>query len=498
VHWKIDRDHYYKDLYSLLGLDGIEEAGYFDDTASIDYNIKNSIKVLCTPISPIYKGISTASNPCVLITTGSFCPIHQGHIEMMVSAREAVENAGYNVLAGYISPGHDEYIKLKVKDKAIPIHYRIKKIQELININKLEDWLMPDSWEGIFNAVAVNFTDVVYRLELYLEELFEQKIPVFFVCGGDNARFALTFLQKGHCVVVGRPQFDERYEQYRTRLSSCKNIIWAKGDNALSSTQIRNEKPFSASVLKDLHLRVEGNDSRESFIIDLLKPYFKDIHYAHLTEQQKVYKKISPNNTISLDAYLPGNFNLQVSRFFDLFGTYKLGYTNRPGSHSLKEQLLSIPVGNYCLFDDDIHTGNTIKYAKSLLEKNDQKIEGIIAMNLYENKNQQITEVLDCRDFLIGDINSGLVLSIKDKTVRAPYVYPYVCPFIRASISDPLEFSIAVWKINHVYYSKKEQLLSDCPRPIRQLFEFIGFTANSPLSLICKWHVDLLTMYLGN
>jgi hypothetical protein len=65
-------------------------------------------------------------------------------------------------------------------------------------------------------------------------------------------------------------------------------------------------------------------------------------------------------------------------------------------------------------------------------------------MNLDEKKNQQVREVLDCRDFLIGDINNGLVITIKDKIVRVPYVYPYACPFIRASIDGPLLFSIEV------------------------------------------------------
>jgi hypothetical protein len=42
MDWKIHRDYYYKDLYHLLRLDGIEEADYFEDPASIDYSIKDS------------------------------------------------------------------------------------------------------------------------------------------------------------------------------------------------------------------------------------------------------------------------------------------------------------------------------------------------------------------------------------------------------------------------------------------------------------------------
>ena len=492
MSWKINRDYYYADLYALLGLEGIEEAGYFDDTATVDYNIKDSTTILCTPIAPIASTIAAATNPCVLITTGAFCPIHQGHIDMMVAARKAVDEAGYDVLAAYISPGHDEYINLKIKEKAIPIHYRIKMIQEMIQLNGLQDWLLPDPWEGVFNRVAVNFTDVVYRLELYLAGLFEQKISVFFVCGADNARFALTFMQKGHCVVVGRPRYEQGYASYKERLLACSNILWTSGNNPLSSTQIRKKEGFQAAEPKDLHLRVENEDKREAAVIELLKPYFKTIHYAQLAEQRQIYKNISPADTISLDAYLPGNFNLQLSRVFDLFGLQQLGYTNRPDSAALEQQVAAIPAGDYCLFDDDIHSGNTIKYAQNLLQKDGRRILGIIAMNLYQKKNDHKAEVLDCRDFLIGGVHNGLVVRIKDKKVRAPYIYPYVCPFVRASISEPLLFSIAVWEMNLDYYRQADVILRDCPLHIQDLYEWIGFDSKATLSEVCEWHVDLL------
>lgn len=497
MHWKIKRDYYYKDLYPVLGKAGIEEAGFFEDTATEDYAIKESISVLCTPISPISERISKSKNPCVLLTTGSFCPIHQGHIEMMFAAREGVEEAGYDVLGGYISPGHDEYINLKVKEQAIPIHHRLQMIQDLIERNNAADWLMPDAWEGVFNVVAVNFTDVVYRLEMYLEGLYGQKIPVFFVCGGDNARFALTFLQKGYCVVVGRPSYDGRFEEYKKRLADCSNIVWTEGNNTLSSTALRAKKRFHAPPPKDLYLRIEEEDAREKTLIPLLEPYFKKINSAYISEQQAIYKKISPVDTISLDAYINGSYNLALSRVYDLLGSYKLGYSHRPGSEVLAEQVRRIPKGNYCLFDDDIHTGNTMKYAEQYLQEDGKKVLAIIAMNLYQKKNIQESEVLDCRDFLVGGAYSGLVLKVKDVLVRAPYIYPYVCPFARASIEEPMLFSIAVWKMNLAYYQENEQKLGDLLVHSQQLYKFMGFKAEDSLAKVCEWHLDYLSQFVA-
>ncbi len=50
----------------------------------------------------IYEGEKKA----VLFFYGTFCPFHQGHLDVMKKAEEYVRNSGYNVMAGYISPCH--------------------------------------------------------------------------------------------------------------------------------------------------------------------------------------------------------------------------------------------------------------------------------------------------------------------------------------------------------------------------------------------------------
>src|SRR5690606_22048126 len=129
--------------------------------------IKDSLNWLCTPFH--FPEFDNTVQPCVLLSTGAFCPIHAGHIEMMTIAKKTVEANGYQVLGGYLSPGHDEYISQKAGERAIPIQQRIALIQKAIEASAESDWLMLDPWEGLFCSVAVNFTDVIERRETYLE-----------------------------------------------------------------------------------------------------------------------------------------------------------------------------------------------------------------------------------------------------------------------------------------------------------------------------------------
>lgn len=103
------------------------------------------------------------------------------------------------------------------------------------------------------------------------------------------------------------------------------------------------------------------------------------------------------------------------------------------------------------------------------------------------------SEILDCRDFFIGDENNGLVVKLPDgKNVRAPYVYPYVCPFLRASIGDPMGFSIDVWKMNMDIFEADKRTLNDYPF-LQDLYLKAGFKLESSMYDVCKWHHDLLS-----
>ena len=50
----------------------------------------------------------------ILLATGSFNPIHTGHVDMMNFAKKELESLGkYTVIGGFMSPSHDSYVSTK-------------------------------------------------------------------------------------------------------------------------------------------------------------------------------------------------------------------------------------------------------------------------------------------------------------------------------------------------------------------------------------------------
>src|SRR5574343_167580 len=200
LDWKIRRDSFYWPLYEKHGFEHIVNAGFFYDDSDKDLDIAGTLKMLCTPLVNISK--PNTSKHCVLVTTGSMCPIHDGHIQMVVRAKERLQSAGYEVLGGYICPDHDSYVSRKTGAGHINIYDRCVLVSEKIWENNLGDWLAVDPWYGIFNECDRNFTDLVTRTKLYLKEHTGIETEIAYVCGGDVANFSKAFEDQGLCVVA--------------------------------------------------------------------------------------------------------------------------------------------------------------------------------------------------------------------------------------------------------------------------------------------------------
>lgn len=486
--WKIQRDAFYGDLYAQYGLDYVERIGFFFDTNNEDVDIKDSLSVLCTPLAFLGNEPHSPS-ACVLLSTGSFCPIHPGHIEKMELAKKHLTENGWNVLGAYLSPGHDEYVEMKCKGHAIPIEERIALIeQQTQNIS----WIHIDPWEGVFNKVAVTHTDVLYRLEMYLEKHCGKKIPVFYVCGGDNARFAAGFENRGHCVVVNRPGYEEEFERYKNLGN--ERIYFADGYNIQSSTKLRHlgQGFASKSKKKKLVLRVNSHPL-EAQLIEILSPYFESIEEKNILEQRKTFPTLTNSSCISLDAFIPAEHALHLSRRFDIFGMDQLGFVERPFCDSFDKQCEKIPLGSYALFDDDMHSGSTMRYATELLNTYGIQVSEYLSFTQTHN---DTVEIADAHDFFLGGDNNGLVITLPNGHLsRAPYLYPYVNIFSRVSISAPLNFSLLVWEMNWAYYRNSPCTLSELGSQ-RNLFAYLGFSLSTLVSDLCEWHVKLLKAFI--
>lgn len=509
MHWKIDRDPFYRALYAAHGVAVIREAGFFEDTATAPAAL-DDLTTLCTPTTRIIENLASApARPAVLVCTGSFSPVHAGHLAMMEAARGAAEAAGFSVVGGYLSPGHDEYITLKLGAAALSASRRLVLCGAAVSDS---DWLMVDPWEALHRAVAVNFTDVIARLTAYLHHHVRPDLTVFYVCGSDNARFALSFATHGRCIVVGRPGSAQPLARYRHHplLADPDRFLWTDANHDSSSTAVRRG---DHSVLPDavareltrerptaLTLRLEGADVAwgrtaalqdfQAGLLALLSAHL-DVHPAPLAAQQIPASRVP---VISLDPMLPGDFNLAVSRCFDLGGTTRRGHIARPDTPPLAAQCDALPSGSCVLFDDDICTGGTTAFVRAQLP---ERVRIVGVHHLTEpGPPEARRELADGRDFLLGSTAGGLVVVLPSGALgRAPYALPFVDPSARASIpaAHTRSFSLDIWHLNVAFFAGSGLTVADLPPAAGRLLRCAGWREGDALEIVCRWHVALLS-----
>jgi Cytidylyltransferase-like len=485
MHWKMRRDPYLAPLVARDGEAAAWDAGFFLDEDPDDAPI-DDVDWLCTPL-PTRR--AAGDRPAVLLSTGGFCPLHEGHLAMMESARRAAVGAGFDVVAGYLSPGHDDYLRMKCGPAMIPAPARIEQCVAATARTAEEGWLLVDPWESMHRRVAVNYTDVTARLRAYLRAHFDPRVEVLYVAGGDNARFALAFTLQGGCVVVGRRGAEAEVARWKQRLGDSSRVLWAEGDSALASRALR-DPVWRGTRVKRLWLRLE--DARAVATLGLSLSGFTTFQ-AELVAllSRHVDVRTAPlepadhgPGIISLDPMLPADHALAISRLFALGGYQLLGHVARPGTPPLVAQVAAIPPGRYTLRDDDSATGGTLNAARALLGPH--VVVERARLSIVHDAGE---EVADSRDFLLGADHGGLTVALPgDRVGRAPYLLPYADPSVRCGLGPDAAhaFSQAVWELNARTFAATGLRARDLPQPARATFDFLG--DERTLEELCRWH----------
>ncbi len=437
--WKIANDPYYWAAFKRYqNLKTIADAGFFDDGLEPG-KLQKLIDPhwLTTPLEIIRKNVLKLEEEgrirdkplVVLLTTGCFAPVHDMHISMIENAKKAAEEKGYEVVGGFMSPSHDDYVSTKGEvARQLTAAHRINILNKVLADS---DWLATDPWESRYAPTDINFTDAIQRLEHYINAHINTPVPIniAYVFGADNAAFARAFSDNGLGICVGRPGYDEKANTLieKSGLKNNPHIIFADStETALSSTQVRDGKAKAAlKVAGDTSLSelLKGH-ARQSSQLSETKTYLvrDDLAWAtqnwrgkvepdilqkaidnfrsglvralenaferskapgypgkievallplegQIEEAQKIMS-IAPERVVNNDV-ITGNQHMSIglSRLFGLSSAqlFSKALVPRPGRQNLKRVMGRLEKGGYTMVDDDIATGSTIRMIEALL-----------------------------------------------------------------------------------------------------------------------------------
>lgn len=469
-------DKYYQSIKDECSYIELLEAGYLKE---------NYISRHClSPVTPLpdVKRFSRNKKNVVLLSTGSFAPIHDGHIEKLEVSKKHLENLGMNVVAGYLSPSHDDYVLGKVKDDRYNVFERINFIHQKMDEYE-SDWLFLSPWEALWNREPINFTTVMDYLKDYIHyHLIDcPEFEVYYVYGSDNHAFGRTFKYhgKGMCVErSGYPLFNYRnviniaenkYSEMNSTLIRKKTVNKNK-KNKNGVYLLRNdfERSLPSNILKKISQ--EESDNFINGIVDVIKKYnivSKDVRLMDEEKEKSLVNEIELSNCVSLDVY-HGENKARISRLFKMSS----GQVS-PISLVCGKAFNNNGNTECSIFDDDSVSGKTLDFFEK--QFNVTIIKKVLLSEMYKKAEgiESILDVADIRDFLFGAKEGGLLVSFGsecanmgtkvNKTMKCPYIFPFVNPVTRLNVekSKIIEYSFEVLLLNELLYGNKEILIKD-------------------------------------
>lgn len=205
---------WYADMLPRYGEEYCRIAGYFDETKTWVGQYRDVFRL--------------PSRKIALQFSGAFHPFHEGHLSAIQTVADyftRYHEDPVHTLVAVIHVDHSEYRNSKGACPEEAYRDGLALLHQLtIPFIVVEEDRMPD-------GCSRNFTRL-YR------ELEAENPLVYFVAGGDRANYALTFRDRGHCIVSGRSSAP-KYERYRYLDRETSRIVFLPGDNQTSSTDIR-------------------------------------------------------------------------------------------------------------------------------------------------------------------------------------------------------------------------------------------------------------------
>eukprot|EP01121_Diplochlamys_sp_Union-15-3_P012371 TRINITY_DN3699_c0_g1_i1.p1 TRINITY_DN3699_c0_g1~~TRINITY_DN3699_c0_g1_i1.p1 ORF type:complete len:232 (+),score=26.15 TRINITY_DN3699_c0_g1_i1:44-739(+) len=207
----------------------------------------------------------------VLLSTGAYCPIHNMHLEVFRKAKHFLEKttdkSNVIVFAGIISPSHDDYVRIKLRGKGIPIKDRLEMVKLAIDE---DDWLIASPWEGESNKSFVDFPHVI-RYFRKLLDCIDRKIALYYICGADHALKCALYdplkVDRVHIIAIGRKGSTDILKQCNTLFNTEYFHFIEEETLDISSTKIRT--------------LLQSKSSLSSLVPKKVEEYLKNINQKH-------------------------------------------------------------------------------------------------------------------------------------------------------------------------------------------------------------------------
>lgn len=452
-----------EDFYSRLMKSGsIEEI-----LTDIDIEAIDDLSLLTMPILDFKQEYNNNDEPkklAVVISTGSFSPMHDGHVDAMELAKKYIENElGYQVIQGVMSLSHDGYVSIKNNGIAkLHVGERTHLAYEILKNNK---WITIDRFEGEYVSVPINFSTVIERIRKYIikhNKNVNEDLKVFYIFGADNAEFSYAFINndKYHSICIERGKYD--FSKIKEELNDNSNIHFIKNETLTSnysSTEIRKNKVHSKKIADKKQIYFIRTDDVQLEFSYALKDAIKesintDVDIRFISS--KDFKIKDFEKTISLDKYVKAKYNLDLSRIFSLSNVQFKAFGMTSLIEDIEKQIQKIPQGAYSLFDDDSVSGYTFRKVEEILNKNKIHIHKneILVSSFIDRDIEELYDIIDARDFIFNHPKGGLV--VKDfggKYIRVPYIAPFVNLTTRANIIPEFQIEVSkkILEINESY-----------------------------------------------
>lgn len=495
------------------------EAGCFDDL--MESRIEYPTHFLSAPypqVKSLYESAQQSDDKArkaIIISTGSYDPLHDGHLETVVLAKEHIENMGNNkVVAGFVSSSHDTYVRRKNAGGVIDyqrVHNNMV-FAEASKHNQPFQWIFHDNWETLGVKNSLNFTDVIAYISQMVETYVGPDIDIYYVFGSDNAGFAMAFAHErqdlAKAICIGRPGY-ALTEETAELIASNPNLSFVQGNNPMSSTLVRSMRTNPVLVETSVAPLIVRNDIDEStgwmkkffsiedlklkqteflaeFNDELLKS-FTEVRYIDVPQQILQTKKFldehhAQESTLSCDVYFEGDLTVRCSRLFDIASSQSHGKSTHYVTPVIDDGR------EYVFVDDDIVSGFFLsEIKKHYTIKNAVSMADIVIKDDY-------IDIVDARDFLIGAIHSGLQMDASTP-FRAPYLSPFVDLISRASIpADNIRsFNRTMWRANKKFYSGTGITVADLDASHITFLSYLQFDEDTEIEEICGMYEDVFT-----